>query len=101
MSNSTIDMKYHGRLITGEAFDSSYLRTQPRDSIFRTKLNNTINGWIIGVSQMHIGDSCTIVIPYLQGYGASGSGSGIKPYSNLIFDVKLVDIPGYEKPVAY
>ena len=60
MSNSTIDMKYHGRLITGEAFDSSYLRTQPRDSVFRTKLNNTINGWIIGVSQMHVGDSCTI-----------------------------------------
>ena len=46
MSNSTIDMKYHGRLITGEAFDSSYLRTQPRDSVFRTKLNNTIKYFI-------------------------------------------------------
>ena len=31
--------------------------------------------------------------------GTSGSGNRIKPYSNLIFDVKLVDIPGYEKPV--
>lgn len=99
MSSSTIDMKYHGRLINGVAFDSSYLRTSPRDSVFRTKLNNTINGWIIGVSQMHIGDSATIVVPYMQGYGTSGSGSSIKPYSNLIFDVKLVDIPGYEKPV--
>ena len=98
MSNSTVDMKYHGRLINDVAFDSSYLRTSPMDSVFRTKLNSTINGWIIGISQMHIGDSATIVIPYMQAYGANGSGN-IIPYSNLIFDVKLVDIPGYEKPV--
>lgn len=98
MSNSTVDMKYHGRLITDEAFDSSYLRTSPMDSVYRTQLNLTINGWIIGVSQMHVGDSATIVIPYTQAYGTSGSGK-IKPYSNLIFDVELVGIPGYEIPV--
>lgn len=98
LSNSTVDIKYHGRLITGEPFDSSYLRTNPKDSIYRSQLNKNINGWIIAVSQMHIGDSATIIVPYTQGYGTNGSGK-IKPYSNLIFDVKLVDIPGYTTPV--
>lgn len=98
MSNSTVDLKYHGRLITDEPFDSSYLRTTPRDSVYRSRLNTNVNGFIIGVSQMHIGDSCTIIIPYGQGYGAVSTGTVI-PYSNLIFDVKLVDIPGYEIPV--
>ena len=97
LSTSTVDLKYHGRLITEEPFDSSYLRTSPVDSIYRSQLNENVPGFIIGISQMHIGDSCTIIIPYGQGYGASANGT-IKPYSNLIFDVKLVDIPGYQIP---
>lgn len=97
LSTSTVDLKFHGRLITEEPFDSSYLRTSPADSIYRSQLNENIPGFIIGISQMHIGDSCTIIIPYREGYGAAGSRS-IKPFSNLIFDVKLVDIPGYQIP---
>ncbi len=95
LSTSTVDLKYHGRLITEEPFDSSYLK---KDSIYRSQLNANVPGFVIGVSQMHIGDSCTIIIPYGQGYGSIGSRS-IKPYSDLIFDIKLVDIPGYQVPV--
>lgn len=44
---------------------------------------------------MRVGDSARIVIPYNLGYGSSNSGV-IKPYSTLVFDLKLVDIPYYE-----
>ena len=91
---STVDVKYIGRLYNDVAFDSSFLRTTPADSVFRTKLTGVIEGWQIALMNMHIGDSCEIVIPSDQAYGSSGSGS-IYPYSALKFHVKLVGIPGY------
>lgn len=92
---STVDVKYRGHDINDVAFDSSFLRTSPADSIFRTKPTNVVEGWTIALMNMHIGDSCEVIIPYQQGYGSTGSQS-IAPYSTLIFDMKLVAIPGYE-----
>ncbi len=97
--NSTVDVKYIGRIYTDEAFDSSYLSTSPADSVSRFGVNNVIGGWTLALTKMHIGDSCEIVIPYAQAYGNTSQGSLIKPYSNLRFNVRLVDIPAYEKPV--
>lgn len=93
---STVDVKYIGRLYNGEAFDSSYTNTASYgDSLFRTTASSVIQGWTIALMNMRVGDSVRIVIPYKLGYGSSGSGS-INPYSTLVFDVKLVDIPYYE-----
>ncbi len=93
---STCDVKYHGSLYNGTAFDSSYLSTQPADSLYRSYLPNMVQGWSIALQKMHIGDSCQIIIPYSYGYGAASQGT-IKPYSHLVFNIKLVGIPGYEK----
>ena len=93
---STVDVKYIGRIITGDAFDSSYLSTKPADSLFRTNLESVIDGWGIALMQMHVGDSCRVVIPYDLGYGPASMGTVIMPFSNLIFDLKLVGIPAYE-----
>ena len=95
---STVDVKYIGRLYDDVAFDSSYTSTSPADSVTRFKLNNLIEGWVVGLTDMHIGDSCELIIPYEFAYGATGS-SSINPYSNLRFNLKLVDIPGYVIPV--
>lgn len=89
---STVDVKYIGRLYNGVAFDSSYTNT---DSIFTTTPGSVIQGWTIALMNMRVGDSARIVIPYKLAYGSSGSGA-ISPYSTLVFDVKLVDIPYYE-----
>jgi len=95
--SSTVDVKYHGRLYDDVAFDSSYRSKSPADSIFRTTINSgVIEGWMIALTNMHVGDSCTVIIPYEQAYGSSSS-SSIKPYSVLIFDMKLKDIYGYKK----
>lgn len=97
LSTSTIDIIYRVRNIDGLGLDSSYYRTTPADSIYRTVLNKNTQGWQIALSNMHIGDSCTIIIPYNQAYGLNSQGS-IKAYSDLIFDAKLVGIPAYERP---
>lgn len=93
---SMVDVKYYGRYYNGEPLDSSYARTSPADSVYRTRLNvGIITGWGIALTHMHIGDSVRVVIPYNVGYGISAYGN-VKAYSNLLFDLKLVGIPYYE-----
>ena len=93
---SGVEVKYRGMLYDGTPFDSSYLSTSPRDSIAQFTVNSVIDGWSLGVMQMHVGDSCRMVIPYSMGYGTSSRGSVIIPYSTLVFDIKLDNIYAYE-----
>jgi FKBP-type peptidyl-prolyl cis-trans isomerase FklB len=94
---STVDVKYIGRLYNDEAFDSSYLLTETYgDSIYRTKVTAVISGWTIALQEMHVGDSVEVIIPYQSAYGLSGSGTAVLPFSNLKFNIKLVDIPYWE-----
>ena len=93
--SSTVDVKYRLRLYDDTAVDSSYNLTSPADSIYRAVISQNVEGWMIALTHMHVGDSCTVVIPYHQGYGSSSTGS-IKPFTNLIFDLKLVDIYKYK-----
>lgn len=93
--NSTVAVKYSGRLYDNTPFDSSFKMT---DSLYVAQLSQNIVGWWIGVGDMRVGDSARVVIPAAQGYGAQSSGT-IPPFSALQFDIKLVDIPYYqEKP---
>lgn len=89
---STVAVKYEGQLYNGTVFDSSY--SQP-DSIFTTTPGDVIPGWTIALQNMHVGDSCEVVIPYQYAYNTSSQGI-IKPFSCLKFKMKLVDIPYYE-----
>ena len=93
---STIDTRYKGYLCNDIAFDSSTLQTAYGPGIFRTKLDGVITGWTIAFETMRVGDTAEIVIPYEQAYGTSTS-SAIPPFSNLRFNVRLVDIAAYEK----
>lgn len=54
-----------------------------------------ITGWSLAVMQLHVGDSAQFVLPYNVAYGTSGA-SRVPPYSNLQFNMKLVDITAYE-----
>ncbi len=93
--SSTVDVKYRLSLYDGTRVDSSYLNTSPADSIYRAMISTNVEGWMIALTRMHVGDSCTIIIPYHQGYGSSKKGD-ILPFSNLVFDMKLVDINKYK-----
>lgn len=89
---STVSVIYKGELYNGEVFDSSYTLT---DSLFTTTASNLISGWTIALANMHVGDSCDVIIPYQQAYYTSSSGI-VLPFSVLKFSMKLVDIPYYE-----
>ncbi len=93
---STVDVKYHLSLYNGTAVDSSYYMSSPADSIYRSQLNQNVEGWMIALTRMHVGDSCTVIVPYHQGYGSSKKSDLLLPYSVLVFDMKLVDIPKYK-----
>lgn len=92
LANSTVDVVYQGRLYDGAEFDNSFSQT---DSVYRTKPYLNVAGFWTALSQMHVGDSVTVVIPWQAGYGATGN-SSIKPYSALVFDLKLKAIPHYQ-----
>lgn len=95
--SSTVDVKYKGWIYDGTPFDSSYLRKSPADSLMRFTINlDVIEGWGVALTQMHVGDSCRVVIPYSLAYGSTSRGTIIKPYSMLVFDIKLANIYKYE-----
>ena len=93
MDNSTVDITYEGKYVTGRVFDSSFSKA---DSILRCRPNEMIVGFWTMLTNMHVGDSVTSVIPTNAGYGASST--TIMPYSTLIFNIKLKSIYKYEMP---
>ena len=93
---STIDVRYRLHLYDGTPVDSSdNVTSYGAPGIYRARLNSLVQGWAIGLSQVHCGDSVELIVPYGVGYGAQ-SMDIIKPYSNLRFNIRLVDIPYYE-----
>ena len=94
---STIDTRYTLYLYNDTRVDSSAYNTDPAPGIFRTRLNNTVQGWAMALTDMRCGDTAQVVLPYGVAYGSQNFGD-IPPYSNLRFNIRLVDIPYYEKP---
>ena len=93
---STVDVKYRLCNCDNVPADSSYNNVSPADSIYRSQVNQNVEGWMIALTRMHVGDSCTVIVPYQQGYGSVKRSDVILPYSHLIFEMKLVDIYKYK-----
>ncbi|MCQ2066345.1 MAG: FKBP-type peptidyl-prolyl cis-trans isomerase [Bacteroidaceae bacterium] len=87
-ATDTVRCHYHGTLIDGTVFDSSYQRGEPCEF----GLNQVIRGWTEGVQLMSEGAKYRFFIPYNLAYGEQGAGSDIPPYSALIFDVELIKV---------
>lgn len=83
---SIITAHYTGRTINGKKFDSS-LGGAP----LAIRLNQLIEGWIIAMRQMVVGDKWEIYIPAEMGYGRF-SQPGIPGGSTLIFEVELLGV---------
>ncbi|GAB1358872.1 FKBP-type peptidyl-prolyl cis-trans isomerase [Porphyromonadaceae bacterium] len=83
---SLITVHYTGKLINGKTFDATQ---QGKPATF--KLAELITGWKTALKEMPVGSRWEIVIPFHLGYGSKAAGT-IKPFSTLIFDVRLVGI---------
>ena len=79
---------YEGFLIDGTLFDSSVQRGEP--AVFG--LQQVIAGWTEGLQLMQEGAKYRFFIPYTLGYGESGVGATIPPFSTLVFDVELIQV---------
>ena len=84
-STSKVNVDYEGKLIDGTVFDSSYKRGQPTTF----QVNQVIKGWTEALQLMPVGSEWELYIPYQLAYGEREAGQTIKPYSALIFKVKL------------
>jgi FKBP-type peptidyl-prolyl cis-trans isomerase FkpA len=84
-----VRVNYHGTLLDGTVFDSSYDRGQPAEFA----LNEVIPGWTEGVAMMPVGAKYRFWIPGGLAYGAKGTPGGpIGPNATLVFDVELMAI---------
>lgn len=78
---------YHGTLIDGSVFDSSYQRGQPAEF----PVGGVIAGWTEALQLMGVGSKWRLYVPSELAYGAQGVGS-IPPHSVLVFDVELLAV---------
>ena len=86
--NSTVRTHYHGTLIDGTVFDSSYQRGEPAEF----PVSGVIAGWTEALQLMAPGSKLRLYIPHNLAYGERGAGNAIAPFSALIFDVELLAI---------
>ncbi|WP_374211874.1 FKBP-type peptidyl-prolyl cis-trans isomerase [Alteromonas gilva] len=87
-ADSTIRAHYHGTLIDGSVFDSSYERGQPAEF----PVGGVIKGWTEALQIMPVGAKWRLYVPHDLAYGEQGAGGAIAPYSTLIFDIELLDV---------
>lgn len=86
ITNSVVSCHYLGRTIDGKCFDTS-LGGYP----LAIRLRDLIEGWVIALQQMRVGDKWEIYIPSELGYG-SFSQPGIPANSTLIFEIELLGV---------
>ena len=85
---STVRTHYHGTLLDGSVFDSSYERGQPAEF----PVGGVIKGWTEALQMMNVGDKWRLYVPHDLAYGEQGAGGAIGPFATLIFDVELLEI---------
>lgn len=82
--------QYEGFLEDGTKFDSSYDHGRPFQFVIGSK--KVIQGWDQGLMGMKEGGKRTLYVPAHLGYGERQMGKFIKPHSNLIFYVELLEV---------
>lgn len=85
-----VSTHYTGTFLNGTKFDSSRDRNQPLD--FTHNVGQMIAGYDEAISILSKGGRGIFVIPYFKAYGAAGRPGGIPPYSDLVFDIELLNI---------
>lgn len=85
-ARSIVTVHYTGWTINGRKFDSSR-----GGCPLAMRLNELIDGWIVALQKMHVGDRWEVYIPAEMGYGKF-SQPGIPGGSTLVFDIELISV---------
>ncbi|MEN9988700.1 MAG: hypothetical protein RLZZ585_1739 [Bacteroidota bacterium] len=96
VKGSKVSLHYTGTFrADGKKFDSSKDRNQTLD--FNYIDQKMIPGFEEGIAMIGKGGKITIYIPYFKAYGKNGRPGAIPPYSDLVFEIEMVNI---EAPAA-
>lgn len=85
---NVVVVHYTGRTIDGKEFDNSYAQGATPVAL---RLRELIEGWIIALQRMRVGDKWELYIPADMGYGKL-SQPDIPAFSTLIFQIELVGL---------
>lgn len=80
---------YKGYFLNNEVFDQGKFGDDPPVILNSASM---INGWFFMCQEMREGDSITIYVPSVYGYGQRGSSGAIPPNTPLIFDMKMLRV---------
>lgn len=84
----TVSIKYTGKFLDGQIFDSSENSGQPLT--FVVGQHQVIPGMEEGLLNMKKGGKSTLIIPSAQAY--RDGGGRMKPFATLVFDIEVVDV---------
>ncbi|MGQ7819468.1 FKBP-type peptidyl-prolyl cis-trans isomerase [Metapseudomonas furukawaii] len=90
VKGALITTQYRGTLEDGTEFDSSYSRGKPFQCVIGTR--RVIKGWDIGLMGMKVGGKRRLYVPAHLAYGERQIGEHIKPNSNLLFEIELLEV---------
>lgn len=90
VKGALITAHYRGTLEDGTEFDSSYSRGRPFQCVIGT--GRVIKGWDIGMMGMKVGGKRRLFVPAHLAYGERQVGAHIKPHSNLVFEIELLEV---------
>ncbi|MBL8508000.1 FKBP-type peptidyl-prolyl cis-trans isomerase [Chitinimonas sp. JJ19] len=90
VKGALITTQYRGYLEDGTQFDSSYDKGKPFQCVIGS--GRVIKGWDLGLMGMKVGGKRKLLVPAHLGYGERQIGAHIKPNSNLIFEIELLEV---------
>ena len=85
-----ITTQYTGWLEDGTEFDSSYAKGRPFQCVIGT--GRVIKGWDQGLMGMKVGGKRRLYVPARLAYGERQIGALIKPNSNLLLEIELLEV---------
>jgi len=90
IKGALIHTHYRGFLENGIQFDSSYDKGKVFECVIGT--GRVIKGWDQGIPGMKVGGKRKLFVPAHLAYGERQVGPLIKPDSNLVFEIELLEV---------
>lgn len=87
-SYNTVVLDYHGTLLNGSTFWSTYEGGQP----LKIKLNESLKAFYEIIPMLREGGKVKIIAPPSMAYGEKGSPPYISPNAILVYDLELIDV---------
>jgi FKBP-type peptidyl-prolyl cis-trans isomerase FkpA len=86
--NDTVGVRYWGRLMNGQEFESTYGRGNVTAEF---RLDRVVPCWTEAITKMKPGERARFICPAEIGFGVDGVHPRVPPMAVLIFELELVD----------